>query len=82
MELGKSARLFFNASSHTLLSLALIGPCNIVSANKTEYNPYSWNSNANIFFIDQPVGVGFSYADYGETIVRPTHSSMLYLYIK
>lgn len=26
------------------------------------YNPYSWNSNASIIFLDQPVNVGYSYS--------------------
>jgi cathepsin A (carboxypeptidase C) len=48
-----------------------LGPCRVVNAeNGTVYHPESWNSNANIFFVDQPIGVGFSYAEYGEYVVR------------
>lgn len=28
-----------------------------------QVNPYSWNNNATVVWIDQPVGTGFSYAD-------------------
>ncbi|KAJ7025527.1 serine carboxypeptidase [Mycena alexandri] len=46
-----------------------LGPCRVVKAeNGTVHHPESWNSNQNIFFIDQPIGVGFSYAEYGESV--------------
>ena len=41
--------------------LAEIGP--VISGNfegKFKVNPYSWNKNANLLFIEQPAGVGFS----------------------
>lgn len=40
------------------------GPCTIRNDSSTvDLNPTSWNEVANILYIDQPVGVGFSYGD-------------------
>ncbi|KAF8317342.1 peptidase S10, serine carboxypeptidase [Clavulina sp. PMI_390] len=52
-----------------------LGPCSIdiegTGSNRTRWNPHGWNANANIFFLDQPVGVGFSYSDH-DVHVRDT----------
>ncbi|QRW09337.1 Serine carboxypeptidase [Ceratobasidium sp. AG-Ba] len=48
-------------SSTTGLFFAL-GPCSIQDrGNSTTWNEWSWNNNANMLFIDQPAGVGYSY---------------------
>ncbi|KAJ2902203.1 Carboxypeptidase S1 A [Zalerion maritima] len=39
------------------------GPCNVVGpdTDETEPNVWSWNDRANLLYVDQPVGTGFSY---------------------
>jgi hypothetical protein len=38
------------------------GPCYVnADSNSTTLNPWSWNNNVNMLYIDQPVQVGFSY---------------------
>ena len=38
------------------------GPCKVnTDGSNTTVNPYSWNSKANLLYIDQPAGTGFSY---------------------
>ena len=48
-----------------------IGPCRVKDYDGDLLdNPFPWNTNANLIAIDQPIDVGFSYADFGETVVR------------
>jgi len=53
------------------------GPCTPTADGlDTVLNPYGWNNNSNIMWIDQPAGVGYSYGDvskepdHNETMVR------------
>ncbi|KAI0063122.1 serine carboxypeptidase [Artomyces pyxidatus] len=46
-----------------------LGPCRVDNATEEpKFHPESWNSKANILFVDQPIGTGFSYADNGRLL--------------
>jgi cathepsin A (carboxypeptidase C) len=46
--------------SSQLAMLVENGPCTVTKNGKTKINPYSWHNNANVIWVDQPAGVGFS----------------------
>jgi cathepsin A (carboxypeptidase C) len=46
----------------------LVSPCTVNQAgDDTTFNPYSWNSNSSVIFLDQPLNVGYSYGNGGAT---------------
>lgn len=50
------------------------GPCGINrDSNSTWLNPWAWNREVNMLFIDQPVQVGFSY----DTLHNGTYDSLI-----
>ncbi|GAB1517195.1 hypothetical protein RhiTH_000239 [Rhizoctonia solani] len=55
-----------------------MGPCRMNSDESTvSLNPYAWNEYSNMLYIDQPVGVGYS---YGETVVGTSKDAAIALW--
>ncbi|CAN3354245.1 vacuolar serine-type carboxypeptidase Atg42p [Diutina catenulata] len=57
-----------------------LGPCSINKDLSPEINPYSWTNNASIIFLDQPVGVGYSYSDDPDYRVNSTYAAAADVY--
>jgi cathepsin A (carboxypeptidase C) len=56
-----------------------LGPSLINATLQPVFNPHSWNTNASVIFLDQPVGVGYSYT--GGESVKSTASAAKDVYV-
>ena len=78
MELGTGIRILYILATAYIKNL---GPCRVTNATEgPTFFKKSWNSNANVFFVDQPVDVGFSYAEHGQSVVCDVFIHFHFLY--
>ena len=60
-----------------------LGPCNVADEGRsTKRNPHSWNSKANLLFLDQPVDVGYSYSDNDQVNNSPAAAEDVYAFLQ
>jgi carboxypeptidase C (cathepsin A) len=48
------------------------GPCHVMPGLKAVKNPFSWTNHANVIWLDQPAGTGFSYLLYEKDHLKDT----------
>lgn len=60
-----------------------IGPCTIANnGTGVKYNKHSWTNAASVFFLDQPINVGYSYSDEGSVNNTPQGAEDVYAFLQ
>ncbi|ODV88156.1 hypothetical protein CANARDRAFT_192635 [[Candida] arabinofermentans NRRL YB-2248] len=60
-----------------------LGPSSINGTSLTPiYNPFSWNNNASVIFLEQPVGVGYSYASSSSVTSSKVAAQDVYAFLE